>query len=77
MPMVGAIGLGLALIFGVLSLLLPLILKLLTLPLMLLGLVIAAVAFFLGDELQWLSVIWIGRFGENNRLTSELFEEER
>jgi len=76
MPMAAALGMGVALIFGVLSLLLPLVLKLFTIPLMIAGLVIAGLAFYLGDELQWLGVMRLGRFVENKRLTSELFEEE-
>lgn len=76
MPMVAAIGLGVALIFGVLSLLLPLALKLFSIPLMVAGLAFAGLAFFLGDELQWLRVIWLGRIVENKRITSELFKEE-
>ena len=76
MPMAAALGLGVALIFGVLSLLLPLVLKFFTLPLMLIGLVIAGFAFYMGDELQWFDVMRLGRFVENNRVTSEISEEE-
>lgn len=76
MPLVAALGMGVALIFGVLSMLLPWMGKFITLPLMAGGLVFAALAFFLGDELQWLSVIRLGRFVENKRVTSELFKEE-
>ncbi len=76
MPLVAALGMGVALIFGVLSLLLPLVLKLFTIPLMVAGLVVAALAFFFGDDLQWLGVMRLGRFVENNRLTSELSEKE-
>ena len=76
MPMAAALGMGVALIFGVLSLLLPLALKLFTIHLMIAGLVIAGLAFYLGDELQWLGVMRLGRFVENKRLTSELFKEE-
>ena len=77
MPMAAAIGLGVALIFGVLSLLLPLVLKFITLPLMLIGLVIAGFAFYMGDELQWFDVMRLGRFVENHRITSEISEEEK
>jgi glucan phosphoethanolaminetransferase (alkaline phosphatase superfamily) len=76
MPMAAALGMGLALIFGVLSLLLPLALKLFTLPLMLVGLVVAGFAFYMGDELQWFDVMRLGRFVENNRVTSEISVEE-
>ena len=72
MPMVAAIGMGVALIFGVLSLLLPLVLKFLALPVMLAGLAAAALAFYFGDELQWLDVMWRSR-DEDNRLTSGVF----
>ncbi len=75
MPMAAALGLGVALIFGVLSLLLPLALKLITIPLVIAALVVAGLAFFMGDELQWLQVMWLSRI-EDSRLSSELFEEE-
>ncbi|MGC2049249.1 MAG: hypothetical protein WA635_11645 [Gallionella sp.] len=45
MPMASAIGMGVALIFGVLSLLLPVVLKFVTVPVMFLGLIIAGLAF--------------------------------
>jgi hypothetical protein len=77
MPMAAALGLGVALIFGVLSLLLPLVLKFFTLPLMLIGLGIAGFAFYMGDELQWFDVMRLGRFVENHRITSEISEEEK
>ena len=77
MPMAAALGLGVALIFGVLSLLLPLVLKFFTLPLMLIGLVIAGFTFYMGDELQWFDVMRLGRFVENHRITSEISEEEK
>lgn len=76
MPMAAAIGLGVALIFGVLSLLLPWVLKLLTLPAMFAGLILAGVAFYLGEELPWISVMRLGRFVEDHRVTSELGEDE-
>lgn len=77
MPIAAAIGLGLALIFGVLSLMLPWVLKVITLPLMLGGFFIAGLAFFMGDELQWFGVMYQGKFIENNRITSEITEEEK
>jgi hypothetical protein len=77
MPMIAALGLGVALIFGVLSLLLPLFLKFFTIPLACGGVGAAAFAFYFGDELQWLDVMRLGRFVENNRVTSEIYEEEK
>lgn len=65
-----------ALIFFVLSLMLPLVLKLITIPITLAGLGVAAAAFFFGDELQWLGVVRLGCFVENRRITSELGREE-
>lgn len=76
MPFAAATGLAVVLIFGVLSLLLPLALKLVTLPIMFGGLVVAGMAFYLGDELQWFGVMRLGRFVENKRVTTELGEEE-
>lgn len=76
MPIAAALGMGVALVFGVLSLLVLLALKFVTIPLMIAGLAIAGLAFFLGDELQWLEVMRLGRFVEDRRLTSELFEKE-
>lgn len=76
MPMAAALGMGVALIFGVLSMLLPVVLKFVTVPLMIAGLIVAALAFLLGDQLQWVGVMWLGRFVENKRITSELFKEE-
>ena len=70
-PLVAALGLSVALIFFVLSLLLPLVLKLFTIPLALDGAVVAGAAFWMGDDLQFLNVMRLGRFVENNRVTSE------
>lgn len=75
MPQLGAIGAVSALIFAVLSLILPLVLKFFTIPLVFVSLAVAGLAFYYGDELPWLGVMWRGRI-ENNRLSSELFEEE-
>ena len=72
MPFAAAIGLAVALIFFVLSLMLPVVLKFVTIPVMLAGLAVAAAAFYLGDELQWFGVMRLGRFVENKRITSEL-----
>jgi hypothetical protein len=76
MPFAAAIGLAVALIFFVLTLMLPLILKFVTVPVMLAGLAVAATAFYLGDELQWFGVMRLGRFVENRRITSELGQRE-
>ncbi len=75
MPFAAAIGLAVSLIFFVLSLMLPLVLKFVTIPVTLAGLVVAAASFYLGDELQWFGVMRLGRFVENKRTTSELGRE--
>lgn len=77
MPMAAALGLGIALVFGVLSMMLPWVLKLLTLPVTLAGLLLAGFSFFMGDEIQWFDVMRLGRFVENNRVTSEVIDEEK
>lgn len=71
MPMMAAFGLVVALICGVLSLMLPWVLKLFTVPLALAGGVAAGVAFWQGDELPWLGVKRLSAI-ENNRVTSEV-----
>ena len=76
MPFAAAIGLAVALIFLVLSLMMPLVLKFVTIPVMLAGLAVAAAAFYMGDELQWFGVMRLGRFVENKRITSELGQQE-
>lgn len=76
MPFSAAIGLAVALIFSVLSLMLPLVLKFVTIPVMLAGLVVAGAAFYMGDELQWFGVMRLGNFVENKRITSELGQQE-
>lgn len=73
MPLIAALGLGLALIFGVLSLMLPAVALLLTLPAALAGLLFAAAGFFWGEELPWLPVMRLSRV-ENNRITSEAID---
>lgn len=70
-PMIAALGITVALIFFVLSLLLPFALKFFTVPIFLGGLIVSAAAFYWGDELQFLNVMRLGRFVENNRVTSE------
>ena len=70
-PLVAALGLTVALIGFVLSLLVPLVIKLFTIPITLVGAVVAAAAFFMGDDLQFLNIIRLGRFVEKNRVTSE------
>jgi uncharacterized membrane-anchored protein YitT (DUF2179 family) len=71
MPLVAALGLTVALICFVLSLLVPLALKFFTIPLTLAGAIVAGLAFYMGDDLQFLNVMRLGRFVENNRVTSE------
>ena len=77
MPMAAAIGLAFALVFAVLSMLVPVFLKFITVPIMVSGLVVSALAFFYGEELQWLPVMWLGRVVEPNRLASEVFGKEK
>lgn len=76
MPLVAALAIGVALVFGVLSLMLPWVLKIITLPVTLAGVLAAGFAFWLGDELQWFSVMRLGRAFENNRVTSEVEDTE-
>jgi hypothetical protein len=71
MPLVAALGLTVALICFVLSLLVPLALMFFTIPLTLAGAIVAGLAFYMGDDLQFLNVMRLGRFIENNRVTSE------
>lgn len=70
-PLIAALGLTVALVFFVLSLLLPLVLKLFTIPLALAGALVAVAAFYMGDDLQFLNVIRLGKIVENNRVSSE------
>lgn len=70
-PLIAALGLTVALVFFVLSLLLPLVIKLFTIPLALAGLSVAVAAFYMGDDLQFLNVIRLGKIVENNRVSSE------
>lgn len=71
LPMMAAIGLAVALICGVLSLMVPWVLKVITLPAALVGGLAAGVAFWQGDEIQWLGVKRLSAI-ENNRVTSEV-----
>ena len=71
MPLIAALGLTVALIFGVLSMLLPWFLLFFTLPFTIGGFIVAGAAFYWGDELQFLNIIRLGRFVENNRVSSE------
>lgn len=71
MPLVAAIGLVIALITFVFSLLVPLPLKFITVPLAVAGAIVAGAAFYMGDELQFINVMRLGRFVEKNRVTSE------
>ncbi len=71
-PLYVAVGGGGALVFGVFSLLLPTVLKLVTVPLTLAALSVAAVATRLGDDLPLASLIWRGRRVEPGRRTTEV-----
>ena len=70
-PLIAVLGFAVALMFGVLSLMIPLIFKFFTVPLALSGVLTAVVAQFMGDELQFLNVRRLGIIVENNRVTSE------
>jgi len=72
MPLYAALGGATLLVFGVLSLLLPIALKLITIPVALSGLIVAGVAFRLGEDLPLLPLIWRGKQVEPGRVTSEL-----
>jgi len=67
-----ALGGGAALVFGVFSLLLPLALKLITVPVTLAALSVAAVAVWLGDDLPLAALIWRGKRVEPGRVTAEI-----
>ena len=71
-PLYVAVGGGGALVFGVFSLLLPAALKLITVPLTLAALSVAAVAARLGDDLPIAALIWRGRRVEPGRRTAEV-----
>jgi hypothetical protein len=71
LPLIAALGVTLALICFVLSLLVPLVLKFITIPLALAGVIVAGIAFYMGDDLQFLNIIRLGRFVEKNCVTSE------
>lgn len=77
MPAMAAIALVVALVFLVFSLMLPVVLKFFTVPILIAALVVAAVAFMNGDDLQWLGVKLSARFIEDGRVTSEIVEEEK
>lgn len=54
-----------------LSLMVPLIIKLLTIPLAIFSFVSLVGLLWIGDEIQFISVMWLSRFVDNNRVTSE------
>ncbi len=72
LPLYVAVGGGTALICGVFSLLLPVALKLVTVPLTLLALSVAVVAAWLGDDLPLAALIWRGRRVEPGRQSAEV-----
>jgi hypothetical protein len=76
MPFLAAVGGVFFLVFGVLALLLPLALKILTVPLAIGGAVMAVIAIFFGDDLPFLPLMWRGRFLEAKRVTSETWTRE-
>jgi hypothetical protein len=71
MPVVGAVGLLATLIFAVFSLLMPWGLKLFTIPLAVIGGLVAFLGFYLGEDLPFLPVMILGRITERRRITSE------
>jgi hypothetical protein len=77
LPLPAALGLVAALVFGVLSMLLPLVIKIITIPCMIFGLIAAVAALVLGDDIQWVGVKHAGIKVENGRVSSEVDEWER
>jgi len=70
-PMWAAIACLIALIFGVLSLIIPFIVKLVTIPVAVGALLVAAVAFWFGEDIPFVPLMLRGRFYEVKRVTSE------
>lgn len=75
MPLLAAVSLIGALVFGVLTIAVPLVLKFLTAPLLIAALSVAFLAFWKGDDLPWLSVMLQAR-REDGRVTSEVVESK-
>lgn len=75
MPLYAVLGLLGALIFGVVSLLLPTFFLLITLPLFLGCLGIAVASFWIGDELPFLPVMLASR-RERHATTREVWSEQ-
>lgn len=74
MPMPAALGLVVALVFGVLSMILPWSFKIITLPISFCALSIAIIVLFFGDDLQWIGIKVAGLKKENGRVSSEVGE---
>lgn len=75
MPMLGVLGALVALVFGVLSMMLPLPLNLFAGVVALAGLVFSGLVFVMGDDMQWLDVMLSART-EGKCITSEIIKEE-
>ena len=75
MPLVAVLGLLGVLIFGVLSLLLPAVLLLLTLPLFFMCVGVAVASFWLGDEVMFLPVMRASR-RERHATTREVWSDQ-
>jgi hypothetical protein len=67
----GAIGALVAFVFGVLSLMVPIVFKVFTIPIALIAFFVAFASFWFGDDLQFLKVMWLARTVEPNRVSSE------
>ena len=70
-PFAGAIGFLVFFVCGVLSLMLPLVVKVLSIPFSFVGFVVMVITFWLGDDRQFFMVMWESRFVDSNRVTSE------
>lgn len=76
MPWFAVIGLGLALIAGVLSMMLPWWVCIFTLPLVVGGIATAVFAFRHSENLQFIKVMYLGKYVETRRVTSEILNDE-
>jgi hypothetical protein len=75
-PIIAAIGLTVFLVFFVLTLMLPWTVKFFTFLVAIVSFFVAVRAFIMGDELQFLNVMRLGRLVENNCVTSETRTED-
>lgn len=75
MPLAAVLGMVGALIFGVLSMLLPTFLLLITLPLLVVCVVITVASFWVGDELPFLPVMLASR-RERHATTREVWSDK-